>query len=348
MSTHYCTYFDYGYLARGLALYDSLRSHQPDATLWVLCMDERTYTALVSLSDPHLCPIALTDFERGDDDLLGAKANRSTIEYYFTCTPSLPLYLFAKDLTIETITYLDADLYFFASPDPIFAELGGRSIGVIEHRFPQRLRRLEKLGRYNVGWLTFRRTEIGLACLRWWRERCIEWCYDKYEPTRFADQKYLDEWPTMFPDLAVIQHKGANLAPWNIDNYQISHEDDEVLVDGQRLLFYHFHGFRPLSEHMYETRLHIYGVRVTQTILEALYAPYIQALRRKMMLTGTIESPRKHGLMDKYLGSIWQYIDRAKGHLERRYIFLRDERLIYYDRRFKPVYLRAPGHDTRT
>jgi hypothetical protein len=212
---YFCTYFDRHYLPRGLALYRSLREHCPEFRLWVLCMDGDTHSALAQLGLPGVQPIALRDFERDDEPLLSAKQNRSQVEYYFTCTPSLPLYILDRWPEVDLVTYLDADLFFFANPVPLFDELGEGSIAIIGHRFPTYLRSKERYGIYNVSWLTFRRDESSLDCLHWWRERCIEWCYDREEDGRFADQKYLDDWPTRFQNVVVLEHKGANLAPWN-------------------------------------------------------------------------------------------------------------------------------------
>ena len=132
---NYCTYFDHNYLPRGLVLYRSLRRYSPPFTLWVLCMDDETHDVLKTMAEPMIRPIRLRDFENGDESLVSAKANRSTIEYYFTCTPSLLLYVLKSEPGIETITYLDADLKFFASPQPIFDELVSKSIEIIPH-FP--------------------------------------------------------------------------------------------------------------------------------------------------------------------------------------------------------------------
>ena len=159
---HFCTYFDRHYLTRGLALYRSLKQHCPRFVLWVLCMDKASEDALASRGLPEVRLIALEDFERGDDELLLAKGNRKPIEYYFTCTPSLPLYVLEHWPEVSTITYLDADLYFFADPAPLFEEFAARadgSMAVVEHRFPPRLRAREQYGRFNVGWLSFRRDE---------------------------------------------------------------------------------------------------------------------------------------------------------------------------------------------
>ena len=148
---YFCTYFDQHYFARGLALYCSLREHCSAFELWVLCMDHVTYQLLEEAGLPGLHPIALEEFERHDEPLRSAKQNRSRIEYYFTCTPSLPLYVLHNWSEVDLITYLDADLFFFASPVPLFEELDRGSIAIIGHRFPPHLRHLETYGIYSGG-----------------------------------------------------------------------------------------------------------------------------------------------------------------------------------------------------
>ena len=84
-----------------------------------------------------------------------------------------------------------------------------------------------RFGLYNVGWVSVRRRDDGIAALRWWRERCIEWCYDRVEGDRFADQRYLDRLPEMFSGIHVISHLGANLAPWNFADCRLEWNDGE-------------------------------------------------------------------------------------------------------------------------
>ena len=129
---HFCTYFDRNYLPRGLALYRSLARHcQRPFTLWVLCFDATTYRTLDRLCLPGVRLIALDQFEAGDSDLQRAKTERSLVEYYWTCTPSLPLYILRHYPEVELITYLDADLCFYADPMPIYAEMGDGSILIV-------------------------------------------------------------------------------------------------------------------------------------------------------------------------------------------------------------------------
>jgi len=275
---HFCTYFDHRYLPRGLALYRSLEQHCPSFLLWVLCMDRECYNALSQIKLSNVRLITLEEFEVGDKELLAAKENRTLIEYYFTCTPSLPLFIFDASPEVGRVTYLDADLFFFGNPEPIFEEIGDHSVAIIGHRFPFHLKHHEKYGIYNVGWLSFKRDEHAFTCLHWWREQCIEWCYDRAEDGRFADQKYLDTWPERIPSVVVLRHKGANLAPWNVSNYKIREDGGRIWVDEQPLIFFHFHGLKKLNTWLYDPNLALYGVRGSRSMLRTIYAPYFANL----------------------------------------------------------------------
>ena len=274
----FCTYFDSNYLVRGLALYRSLVRHAGEFRLWVLCLHHQAYEILRRLALQGVHPITLEAFEEEDEELARAKGNRSRIEYYFTCTPCLPLHVLRNHPEVEVVTYLDADLFFFSHPGPIYEELEGHSVLIVGHRFPPHLRDRERHGKYNVGLVSFRGDEEGLRCLAWWRERCLEWCYDRVEDGRFADQKYLDDWPTRFARVAVLQHPGAGLAPWNVDNYALSRVTTDVFVDRKPLVFFHFHGLRHVEGWLYDPDLDCYGVRCGRAIKRPIYGPYLKEL----------------------------------------------------------------------
>jgi hypothetical protein len=220
------------------------------------------------------------EFERNDEQLQIAKQNRSQVEYYWTCTPSWILYVLTHNPEIDILTYLDADLYFYSTPSPIYEEFNEHSILIVEHRYAPEYAQLTKFGIYNVSFLCFRRDYNGLSCLYWWRDRCLEWCYKRLEGDKFGDQKYLNDWPSRFQNVIVLQHKGAGLAPWNILNYQISRQGDQVFVDSDPLIFYHFHSFHILNEWLYEVAMYPY--RLDSISKALIYAPYIVELRSIM------------------------------------------------------------------
>ena len=93
----------------------------------------------------------------------------------------------------------------------------------------------------------------------------------------------------------ILQHKGANLAPWNIGNYEISVDGNMggssgssvggilesstgLRVDEQPLIFYHFHGLKRITDWVYNPALAEYYVRPARLVRQALYEPYIEAL----------------------------------------------------------------------
>lgn len=183
MKRYYCTYFDRNYLYKALALYQSLCAQSSgEFHLYVICLDEISRLILEKFQLKNVSLIPLHWIEKGDAALGEAKQNRSLVEYYWTITPTIILRILEWNPQIDVLTYLDADLFFFSSPEPIFAEFGSNAVLIHEHRFPARLEdRSECSGRFNVGLMCVRGNEPGLKILRWWRERCNEWCYAKPE-----------------------------------------------------------------------------------------------------------------------------------------------------------------------
>src|SRR6185295_10220260 len=131
----YCTLFDGGYTARGLALAESLNEHCSPCRLYVLCMDHDAEILLDRLKIPNVVLIPLAELEKEDGQLADVKSTRSTVEYYFTSKASLLRYVLAINPECERVTYLDADLFFFSDPSELDSEIAESSVAVIEHRF---------------------------------------------------------------------------------------------------------------------------------------------------------------------------------------------------------------------
>jgi hypothetical protein len=170
------------------------------------------------------------------------RPTRSLVEYAWTAVPVTCRYVLAREDSISTVTYLDADLFFFGSPQPMFDELGHDSILVVPHRMPDPRDELAP-GKYNVGWVTLRRDASGTAALDSWRERCLDWCYERVEPGRFGDQKYLEDWPRRFERVKVSQNTAAGLAPWNQTSHELeSSTHGSLVADGRPVVFFHYSG----------------------------------------------------------------------------------------------------------
>ncbi len=245
MGHEFITLFDVHYLSRGIALHRSLEAAAGAFRLRAVCMDEETEQALRRLDLANLVVVPLAEVERHDRALRGVKRDRTQVEYCWTATPAVCLYALETEPGLSEITYLDADLMFFSDPQPLFDELGDDAVLIVPHRYTDEHGHMEQTsGIYNVEWLTFRRDDDGLAVLHWWHDRCIEWCYARYEDGKMGDQKYLDDWPDRFSRVHVLKHPGGGLAPWNVTNYELGEEDGVPTVDGRPLVFYHHHSLR--------------------------------------------------------------------------------------------------------
>jgi hypothetical protein len=281
--THFCTYFDRNYLLKGLALYASLVRHcRAPFRLWVLCFDDETLQLLTELQLPGLTAVREEDFEANDDELLLAKSNRSRVEYFWTCTPTLLLYLLRQHDDMAEITYLDADLLFYSDPRPLLEELQGGSVLIVGHRFSPEYQYLEvEAGTYNVGWLSVRRDVAGLACLSSWRRMCNEWCRAIPEDGKYGDQKYLDDWPRNLAGIVVASHPGAGVAPWNLSRFRCSAGPRGLLVDGAPLIFFHFHSLHAFGSWTATLVAPEYEVRPWHAC--HIFRPYLRQLREARM-----------------------------------------------------------------
>ncbi|OGU00671.1 MAG: hypothetical protein A2079_04765 [Geobacteraceae bacterium GWC2_48_7] len=288
MKHYYCTYFDKTYLIRGIAQITSLTTHEShDCVIFVVCLDEITRVILTRMGLRNVVLIPLHLIEQNDEPLLAAKLNRSLVEFYWTLTPTIILRIMERYPEIDLLTYLDADLFFFSAPDPIFNELADGSVLIHEHRFPPSLEQLAIHGKYNVGLLCFRRDEHALTVLRWWRDRCNEWCYSRVEDGKYGDQLYLNDWTERFEGVRVLKHVGAGLAPWNQIQYHYTYTNDgSLLVEGQQVVFYHFHSFDFFSPDVIVPAK--YGYAISRIVIKSCYFPYLLHLLTAVRLTQTI------------------------------------------------------------
>lgn len=308
---HYCTYFDAGFLVHGLALLRSIGSFDPEGSCWVLALDDKTAAMLRAAGLPKVTVLELGELEAADPELLAARSSRSKVEYYFTLSPCLPHWILQREPGLKRITYVDADMMFFSSPEAYFREMSEASASVMmtRHGFPDFLKHYGKHGLYNVGILSFANDEAGRGCLNRWREQCIEWCHDRLEEGRYADQKYLDEWPARLGSrLKVCDNPGVNLAPWNWMNHTYAF-DGGVQVGGVPLVLYHFARFRPIcGDWFWSSGLLDYGV-MPRRLRNAIYAPYwkaLEAARRELRrIDRAIDFSRRPARMNRaFLGAL--------------------------------------------
>lgn len=289
MKTTLCTLYNSLYLDKGLVLFDSLKKCSKSFELYVLCMDEKCYEIIHSINDSRMKPIKLSAVE--DEAMLEAKSNRTFAEYCWTCSSRLIQYILDY-YHPECCTYIDADMYFYNDPQYLIDEMldSGKSVLIVPHRFVERnLHIANKVGTFCVEFNSFRNNDKARIILDRWHEKCIECCSSLNDGIHWGDQKYLDEWPEMYPDdVYVCNHDGAGVAPWNIDlytNYEKNEGSVFNKVTGERirLFFCHFESISYLSKNRVRTGV-IDGLStIDYSFVKDLYIDYLRLIDEKKL-----------------------------------------------------------------
>lgn len=274
---HFVTLFDAKFLPMGMALHRSLERHAQPFHLWIVCVDDEVERHLSLISLPNVTIVPLREVET--PELLAVKTSRNRAEYCWTLTPFAPLAIFNREQAVRQVTYLDADVFFFDNPMILLAELeeAGKSVLVTEHAYAPEYDNEDENGRFCVQFLTFRNSREGHNVMRWWQERCLEWCYHRCEEGKFGDQKYLDLWPALFADdVHILRQTHRTLAPWNVRYFE------RCLGDALKPVIYHFHGLRIIGPN---TIMLYYRYRIGARGLE-LYAAYVSTLKACFKIMG--------------------------------------------------------------
>lgn len=267
-------------MSRGIAMYQSLLQHEKDFHLYIFAFDEVAQQTLEQMNLAQVTVIGLAAFE--DEELLRVKNTRSKGEYCWTCTSST-IYYCLKHFPISNCTYVDADLFFYASPRILIDEIpSDKHVMITEHRYTRYYDQSKVSGKYCVQFMYFDDSAASLEVLSHWRNQCIDWCYNRIEDGKFGDQKYLDAWTGQFSCIHELKHLGGGLAPWNIQQYNFTKTAQEFMGEEIRthqkfpVIFFHFHGVK-----LYDHGQQIYApntYHLSNDVKTLFYLPYIQSL----------------------------------------------------------------------
>ena len=271
MHLNFTTLFNINYLAKGLALYNSLVNTCPNFHLYIFAFDDITYKILTEKQLANATIIWLNDFE--NEQLLAIKKDRSVAEYCWTCTPFTIKYCI-ENFNLDHCTYIDADTFFYKDPTVLINEMGENSVLITPHNYNINYDVSGVSGIYCVQFTTFKNSDDGLKVLNWWAQACLKWCYARYEDGKMGDQKYLDSWPYMFEGVHICRNTGAGLAPWNLLNYKLKSKNGQITINDNGLIFYHFHDLKYLSNNSW----YLGGYEIQENVLENIYKPYLKML----------------------------------------------------------------------
>jgi hypothetical protein len=162
-----------------------------------------------------------------------------------------------------------------------------------------------------------------MSCVHKWADQCIDWCFDSPDGKRYADQKYLDQWPSNYPNLSILNHPGANLAYWNVKNTKLSAQNGIVMADEKPLCFYHFSGLRRIVKNVYDTGLDDRKIKINNVLFSNIFLPYCQILSKKDSYTTKMQkiSDMRYRVQAKKISKL----KMLKRVLQKKYIFIKPQ-----------------------
>lgn len=265
---------DSNYLSRCATMIESATIHSKVA---VLALDHGVQALKLQFVESSVS--SWDEFLDRNASLARAILGRSQAEQIFTAGPSFLLEQADSVAEQGWLVYCDADLFFFQGLQDYLNGFDKANVVLAAHRhYFWNSRRLARYGRYNVGLVAFRNNEEGLRALRFWADSCLEWCFDRPEAGKYADQKYLEQFTSVASGVYVDNSLGANLAPWNSFLKRISvSKSGEIFVRRDKLNYFHAQGLKQqkgrwLLGHL--NYLSFAGPRLKKLV----YEPYLEKL----------------------------------------------------------------------
>lgn len=247
------------YIGLAAVLERSIRDYYNDFDFYIIVADE---------VDKDDCNFILPSNCLIGREILNLSAdlwNELSFKYNLTefCTsikPACFLYLFER---YEKVIYLDPDILFVNTIEPVFDELSRFKMVLTPH-----IVTLPKVGLadtresiwlscgiYNLGFLAASKSSATLDVITWWHERLLRWCFiDTYE-SLFTDQKWIDFIPGFLTseELLISKDLGRNFAPWNFfercvfdegGTLKVSLRNEDMLSNmSSDLMFIHFSAY---------------------------------------------------------------------------------------------------------
>lgn len=262
---NFVTQFDEKFIPQGVALYDSLCRNFKTFKLFIVAIDDHTFNYLSQKSMPNVTVVRFKELEH--PKLIKVRNNRNRKEYIWTATPFLPNYIFDEFIEIDHVTYIDADMVMLRDGSILIEKFlsSSKEIFLTRHDYAPIYDQSATSGEYCVQFMIFKRSAAATKFLNRWSDLCIEWCYDRVEPGRFGDQKYLEVLARQFhPNVLVNPVNGVFQAPWNASRFPFSDA-----------IFFHFHGLRYLGKGNF---LLDTGYMIPEPTVKNIYEPYVNDL----------------------------------------------------------------------
>ncbi|MFC6645654.1 group 1 glycosyl transferase [Granulicella cerasi] len=292
-----CTIVSPNYLAYARTLGASyLRAH-PGHRFFVLIV--ANLTDATPFLGGSFEPVML--HEIGVADLRAEAMKYDILELNTNVKPAFMLHLLAKH-QLDTLVYLDPDIYVYAPLEPVFEVLDAGASAVLTPHMTTPVwdgkapgeQDLLVNGTYNLGFIAVSSSEESRKLLQWWDVRCLEAGYSEGRSGLFVDQKWINMVPGLFADVHISRNAGLNMAYWNIHERGIQTTAEGYMVENANtapvpLRFFHFSGIVVTDESVLSKHTNRYTL-ASRPDLTQLFADYKAAVRAEKAAASAAES----------------------------------------------------------
>jgi len=236
------------YLGQANALRHSFLKHNPSYEFYFIVIDQPSDR----VNYEELLPgkvIFIADID--GVDILSLAAKYDIIELNTCVKPSVFKYLMTNNPHVESMYYLDPDLYFYDSLEDCSNILKTASMTLTPHIFSEIERdgllpeenTFLNFGIYNLGFIGVNtKHQETIKMLDWWEQRTLEHGYNNISKGYFVDQLWMNFAPLFYKDVHILESRGYNMGPWNLHERKVEKidKDGAWLDDQSKLIFYHF------------------------------------------------------------------------------------------------------------
>lgn len=252
----YCTIVAQNYLPQALALYSSIRTHEPATELVLLVIDADRKD--LEAGRPGLRVVSAADIGLSPYEFDMVAAIYDVVEL---STSVKPLLLRSLLNDHEYAAYLDPDTYLVAPLSDLQSATASNPIQLTPHflspippgsSYVSEVHSLT-VGVHNLGFCAVGRGSEDF--LDWWWSHLARECLIYPLLGIFVDQKWTDVGGNLFQAQS-LRHPGYNVGPWNLHERTITREGETLIVNGAwPLRLVHFSGFNPLDPEAISVRL---------------------------------------------------------------------------------------------
>lgn len=238
------------YMRRAEVLCSALRDFHPSAAMRVLVcdVDSKDDLPVTGHADTQWLSLAEVIPDARERQHLTFRYN--ALELCCALKPFLARHALTKG-GCESVTYLDCDMYLYASlPPRAFAD-GETEIVLSPHWLKPPARHLDAEwvvgGTFNAGFFSVNNGPTALKFLDYWADMCTSYCYQQPNPYGYLlDQTWLNHAAVYFRKAAhLFDEPGLNVGNWNVGQFTVEERGGRWHLDGSPVALFHWSAVHP-------------------------------------------------------------------------------------------------------